>query len=352
MPLSSLKKIRSDSCANCGIELTALSKCSKCKITCYCSRDCQSQHWKATPGHKLFCLPSSERVRSTVACVKDEAKCAICQENLTSDKQTTLECLHAFHSECAFMLVSNSSRIECPLCRSSISSRKKCTIYFQGVDVGLDDSVDDIEKFLLIKSAAYGGYDQCQMLLGLMFYEGVFVNKCLTVSFDWFKKAALQGNAYAQAEIGTKYYKGEGVKQNFNEAYEWYLKAAEKGKINAQHYVAMMLCNDQIEKLGVNNDTDAFRWFMKAAEQGEKVSQYNVGVFYESDGLNDAVESLSWFEKSANQGYSHAQFKCGCIYLEGNGVLKDISRAVHWYTQAAKQGHAEAEKMVVRLSNT
>jgi TPR repeat protein len=113
-------------------------------------------------------------------------------------------------------------------------------IYFQGVDVGLNDNVDDTKKFLLIKSAAYGGYDQCQMLVGLMYSEGVFVDKCLNFSFDWFMKAALQGNAHAQFEIGTKYNEGKGVKQNFNKAYKWFLKAAEQGHTEAEQMMVLL----------------------------------------------------------------------------------------------------------------
>ena len=42
-------------CANCGIEKSGGTKfwaCAKCKATHYCSRDCQSAHWKV---HKAGC---------------------------------------------------------------------------------------------------------------------------------------------------------------------------------------------------------------------------------------------------------------------------------------------------------
>jgi hypothetical protein len=31
------------------------SRCSGCKVACYCSRECQAEHWGATAGHKAAC---------------------------------------------------------------------------------------------------------------------------------------------------------------------------------------------------------------------------------------------------------------------------------------------------------
>ena len=41
-------------CACCGQPSLKLRKCSACKVTQYCSRECQAKHWKAG-GHKREC---------------------------------------------------------------------------------------------------------------------------------------------------------------------------------------------------------------------------------------------------------------------------------------------------------
>ena len=45
---------RYDRCANCTKLLPKMSRCSRCKIVKYCSRECQSSHWKKV--HKQSCV--------------------------------------------------------------------------------------------------------------------------------------------------------------------------------------------------------------------------------------------------------------------------------------------------------
>ena len=66
------KALAPRSCANCGkpdglivdsggsTMITTLKDCSRCKLVCYCGKDCQVQHWKEG-GHKEFCLSREER---------------------------------------------------------------------------------------------------------------------------------------------------------------------------------------------------------------------------------------------------------------------------------------------------
>ena len=44
---------KSSACAHCGINAPSLKACSRCKITSYCSKECQVAHWKS--GHKSDC---------------------------------------------------------------------------------------------------------------------------------------------------------------------------------------------------------------------------------------------------------------------------------------------------------
>ena len=41
-------------CGNCGKELDTIKRCSRCKKTKYCSKECQRAHWKV---HKQKCQP-------------------------------------------------------------------------------------------------------------------------------------------------------------------------------------------------------------------------------------------------------------------------------------------------------
>ncbi len=52
----------------------------------------------------------------------------------------------------------------------------------------------------------------------------------------------------------------------------------------------------------------------------------------------------------AQRGVKEAQNKVGVLYEQGLGVPMDLSKAVKWYTRAAKQGSREARETLARLN--
>lgn len=44
----------SSRCTNCSVSTAGLQACARCKAACYCSKDCQKEHW---PVHKAACGP-------------------------------------------------------------------------------------------------------------------------------------------------------------------------------------------------------------------------------------------------------------------------------------------------------
>ena len=93
-----------------------------------------------------------------------------------------------------------------------------------------------------------------------------------------------------------------------------------------------------------NSDPD-FSGTLKAAKQGKAEAQYNLGLMYDNgQGVNkDYTKAVYWFSKAAEQGRADAQYILGLMYYEGQGVNKDYTKAVYWHTKAAEQGYAEAQ---------
>ena len=93
-----------------------------------------------------------------------------------------------------------------------------------------------------------------------------------------------------------------------------------------------------------NSDPD-FSGTLKAAKQGKAEAQYNLGVmYYNGQGVNkDYSKAVYWYTKAAEQGGAEAQFKLGLMYNNGLGVNEDYTKAVYWHTKAAEQGGAEAQ---------
>ena len=52
---------------------------------------------------------------------------------------------------------------------------------------------------------------------------------------------------------------------------------------------------------------------------------------------------LADLTKRAERGEAKAQLSLGTIYYNGEGVTKDVAKAVDWYQKAAEQGNADAQ---------
>lgn len=51
-------------------------------------------------------------------------------------------------------------------------------------------------------------------------------------------------------------------------------------------------------------------------------------------------------EALAGHGYARAMFQLGMLFETGRGVLKDLPKAVHWYSQAAKRNNPDAQYQI------
>jgi TPR repeat protein len=64
-------------------------------------------------------------------------------------------------------------------------------------------------------------------------------NKDYSKALDWFGKAADQGDAFAQNGLGVMYTNGLGVEKNYVQALAWYRKAADQGNEFSKKQVEM-----------------------------------------------------------------------------------------------------------------
>lgn len=152
------------------------------------------------------------------------------------------------------------------------------------------------------------------------------------------------GDTAAQVQLGTAYKKGGyGLTQNYRLAMKWYVQAAETKDENnaiAQSNIASLYEHGQ----GVIQDmSKALTWYLKAAKQGRVLAQLKAGeCTINIDGKADYAKALPWFLKAAEQGNSEAQYKVAMLYNNGQGVERDMSKAMYWYDQAAKKEHTMA----------
>jgi TPR repeat protein len=60
-------------------------------------------------------------------------------------------------------------------------------------------------------------------------------------------------------------------------------------------------------------------------------------------------ESVQFMEEAAQGGISHAQYFLGNAYRTGQGVGKDMERAIYWWTRAVAFGHQQAGTALSQL---
>ena len=89
---------------------------------------------------------------------------------------------------------------------------------------------------------------------------------------------------------------------------------------------------------------------MDAESGGERLprAQYNLYITLRERG--DHTKSLEWLEKASDNEYPGAMYALGDEYLDGEGVPKDVQRAVELFTKAAEQTedmHAALDSMMI-----
>ena len=127
------KDVYAAECAFCAItenvEGIVLRKCTRCKLSLYCSKECQKEHW-IKGGHKKFCIPPKERNPVLFSSVTEGTKmkaeiCLVCRSELKSNNEQeedlflyTLPCSHQFHANCIFSSGKLAEAKVCPSCRA------------------------------------------------------------------------------------------------------------------------------------------------------------------------------------------------------------------------------------------
>lgn len=81
------------------------------------------------------------------------------------------------------------------------------------------------------------------------------------------------------------------------------------------------------------------------AKNGNVIAQFQLGDLY-STGLDDGVPKFTylafiWYSKSAKRGFLPAQFAVAECYYKGNGIEKNLQKALKWYLKAYKRKQAQ-----------
>lgn len=100
-----------------------------------------------------------------------------------------------------------------------------------------------------------------QNYIGLMYLDGLGVEKDKAKAFTYIEQAAKNNNAVAQFNLGNMYREGQGCAIDMVQAVEWFQKAADNKNSRAAYSLGYMY----LKGYGVSQDyTTAVSWFQKS----------------------------------------------------------------------------------------
>lgn len=93
-------------------------------------------------------------------------------------------------------------------------------------------------------------------------------------------------------------------------------------------------------------------YFSNAADKGRGSTEYQVGIMLSrGEGVSrDMEKALFWLREAASQGHVDAQIALGTLYAEGEGgTPQDKAEAVNWLLALAGQGNTDAQAVLKEL---
>ncbi len=97
---------------------------------------------------------------------------------------------------------------------------------------------------------ADGGLGAAQLGLGVLYFDGLGIDRDDEVAAQWFTRAAEAGNAEAQFNLGRMYFAGRGLTQDYDKARQWYEQASNAGHAEASYHLGSLYAGG----VGVSRD--------------------------------------------------------------------------------------------------
>ena len=222
-------------------------------------------------------------------------------------------------------------------------------LYSEGIDVGKDMSkalywkerlgfLDNIEaqKDVISHSSMdfeHVDYNADELL-------NIARKNIKSTNYPWarycYERAIALGSSEAVFEYSKWLYEGNGIARDCDKAIEYLTKLGEKNNLNAQK----LLINIYKDNNGVKPDLQKeMYWVEKAAENNDVDSQVRLGAAFLI--AKDKKKSAEWYEKAALRNHQDAIKVTITNYMNGNGVKKDLDKAVSFFTRLDSKSQLE-----------
>lgn len=146
------------------------------------------------------------------------------------------------------------------------------------------------------------------------------------------------GFTMAAHHLGRAWWKGLGVLPDDKEAEFWFRQSAEAGVACSQYALGTLLQEQ-------GRMDEAMICYKQAADAGNQIAQYHLGKLYLQGQMvpQNISKAIEYLTAATEQGDQYAQYALGKLYLAGNEVAHDKEQAAYWLTQSAAQGNRYAQ---------
>jgi len=211
------------------------------------------------------------------------------------------------------------------------------------VDNNCKKTINSIKKEALNEDSAK------QYLMGIIYQNGLCINKSSVKAFEYFSASNSNGYPLAKFELAEMYYYGEGTKRNYKKAYEIYNKILIDNERDAT--IKVKLGDMNIKGKGVDkNLTMAKKLYEEAAKSNHLTAFYNLGLMYMS-GLGvdkNLTKAIEYLKRPANNSHpSHHNrpkamyYLARALYEKNKEKNKDI--ILELITMSAIEGLVDAQ---------
>ena len=187
--------------------------------------------------------------------------------------------------------------------------------------------------------------------IGLIYESGLGVPLNIDLARRYYERAAEQDEiGMAYNFLGGTYMNDEETESNERKAVHYFQKAIELGNTNAMFRISYYLHNG---KGGLQVDIPReIELLTEASKRGNHQATYRLGLLFEDNesGMAQNLElSVKYFQLAADNGILAAINKMGELYLFGEVIPANLTKAISCFTAASEQGYGKASYWLGRL---
>ena len=187
--------------------------------------------------------------------------------------------------------------------------------------------------------------------IGLIYESGLGVPLNIDLARRYYERAAEQDETgMAYNFLGGTYMNDEETESNERKAVHYFQKAIELGNTNAMFRISYYLHNG---KGGLQVDIPReIELLTEASKRGNHQATYRLGLLFEDNesGMAQNLElSVKYFQLAADNGILAAINKMGELYLFGEVIPANLTKAISCFMAASEQGYGKASYWLGRL---